>query len=396
MILDPVLSLGIILLLGFFSDKIADFFHIPHVTANLLLGILIGIELLDPLTHHLLRASGFISNIVLGLIAFSIGQSFYYKRFKAIGKQIILISLFEAGFAWIIVTLTFLLILRKPFYLSLIFGSIASATAPAATLMVIRQLKAKGIFTNMLMGVVAIDDAWCLIIFSFSFAISKALYLHASQGLHILLIILKAFLEIGGSVILGALVGLLFIRFSKLIKTPGGKEIFTLGFVFLTVGIAAHMHFSVLLASMALGSVVVNFHRNYSTFYESLRGVEPPLYLLFFVLAGANLEIASLKNLSIIGLTYLIIRVVGKLLGAYVGGTLSKAPKKVRKYLGFGLVPQAGVALGVALIAKAEFPEVGGMILDTIIATTVVYELVGPILTQFALVKSGEAVIPEK
>jgi len=396
LILDPVLSLGIILLLGFFSDKIADFFHIPHVTANLLLGILIGIEFLDPLSHHLLQASGFISNIVLGLIAFSIGQSFYYNRFKAIGKQIIFISLFEAGFAWIIVTLTFLVILRKPLYLSLIFGSIASATAPAATLMVIRQLKAKGIFTNILMGVVAIDDAWCLIIFSFSFAVSKALYIHASQGFHILLIILKAFLEIGGSIILGALLGFLFIRLSKLIKTPGGKEIFTLGFVFLTVGIAVHLHFSVLLASMALGSVVVNFHRNYSTFYESLRGVEPPLYLLFFVLAGANLEITSLKNLSIIGITYLIMRVVGKSAGAYIGGILGKAPKKVRKYLGFGLVPQAGVALGVALIAKAEFPEVGGMILDTIIATTVVYELVGPVLTQFALVRSGEATIPQK
>ncbi len=386
--LDPILSLGIIFLSGYLILRVIDKLRIPSVTGDLILGIIIGEEILNLVSTHILSASGFISNIVLGLIAFSIGQNFSFDKFRRIGRHVMLISVMEATGAWITVTLVFHFLLRQPFYISLLFGAIASATAPAATVMVIREYRAKGIFTNILLGVVAIDDAWCLMIFSISLAAARALAMHTG-GSVLFVAISKAVIEIVGALLLGIAAGLTFEKLSSTVRTPVGAQIYTLGFVFLVIGLAIELKLSILLSSMALGATLVNIGSN-QRYFDSIKSIEPPLYLLFFVLAGANLEIASLKNIGIIGLTYLISRVIGKSIGAAIGGIIAGAPSTVRKYLGFALVPQAGVALGVALIAKADFPQAGGMIFDTIVATTVVYEIIGPILTKFALTKAGE------
>ncbi len=387
--LDPILSLGIIFLSGYGILKLIEILKIPSVTGDLILGIVIGEEILNLVSHHILSASGCISNIVLGLIAFSIGQNFSVEKFKRLGRSILFISVFEATGAWITVTLVFHFLLGKPLYVALLFGAIASATAPAATVMVIREYRAKGVFSNILLGVVAIDDAWCLMIFSISLAASRALATHIG-GAVLIKTIMNAVIEIFGALALGGFLGFLFNKFSSTIKTAVGLQFYTLGFVFLVIGIAINLKFSILLASMALGATLVNIRPDNQKYFESIRNIEPPLYLLFFVLAGANLELASLKNIGVIGLTYLISRVMGKAIGAAIGGFIAGAPSSVKKYIGLALVPQAGVALGVALIAKADFPDIGGMIFDTIVATTVVYELIGPILTKLALKKAGE------
>ncbi len=387
--LDPILSLGIIFLSGYGVLKLINVLKIPTVTGDLLLGIIIGEEILNLVSPHILSASSFISNLVLGLIAFAIGQNFSMERFRKLGRSIILISIMEAAGAWITVTLVFHFLLGKELYISLLFGAIASATAPAATVMVIREYRAKGVFTNILLGVVAIDDAWCLMIFSISLAAARALAAHVG-GSFLLTSLLKAIIEIFGALALGTVAGVIFNKLSSSVKSAVGAQIYTLGFILTVIGLAIHLKFSILLSSMALGATLVNMKGTSQRYFESIRSIESPLYLLFFVLAGANLELASLKHIGLIGLTYLVARVTGKAVGAAIGGLLSGAPANVRKYMGFALVPQAGVALGVALIAKADFPEFGGTIFDTIVATTVVYELIGPILTKFALTKAGE------
>jgi len=343
--------------------------------------------------QDLLDSSGLISNIVLGMIAFGIGQNFSFSNFKRIGKCVLWISVLEASGAWILVTLAFLLILRRPFYVSLLFGAIASATAPAATVMVVREYRAKGTFTNTLLGVVAIDDAWCLIIFALSLAISKAIYVHVTNSLFLLKVFLQSVMAIFGAFVLGSLLAIVFSYISKYARSPADMLIYTLGFILLSVGVAISLHLSVLLSCMFFGAVFVNINLTSSKFFDAIRAIDPPLFLLFFVLAGANLEIGLLTSLGLMGFVYLVFRMIGKVLGASLGARISEASQAIKNYLGWGLVPQAGVALGCALIARSDFPKIGNMLFSTIIATTVIYELIGPVCTKFALQKAGEITV---
>jgi len=388
--MNVIVSLGMIFLTGIIVNRFVVKLRIPEVTGDLILGIIIGQEFLGFVHPHILAATGLISNVVLGFVAFTIGKNFSIKDLKKIGKPVLWISLFEAGGAWIVVTFFFYYLLKMPLYISLLYGAISSATAPAATLMVIRQYKSKGLFTDILLGVVGIDDAWCLIIFAISFAMAKALYLHQASQFMVVKVLLKSIIEIGGAFLLGGGLAFILTYFARFFKRHAEVEIYTLSFVFLSIGLAMWLHFSVLLTAMALGAVLVNIKFTSSSFFDVIQDVESPLYLLFFVLAGANLKISALKSIGIAGIVYFFARIIGKSSGAFIGGWLGKVPKKVRKYIGLGLVPQAGVALGVALIAKADFPEIGNTIFTTIIATTVIYEIIGPILTKIGLSKAGE------
>ncbi len=388
--MNSLLSFGVILLAGFFAAKVLRRIKFPAVTAYLLLGILLGPGVLNLASEQIINASGLISNIVLGIIAFGLGQNFSRQNFSRIGKSIIWISLLEAGGAWAGVFFASLFLLKQPLYLSLLFGAIASATAPAATVMIIREYRARGIFTNTLLGVVALDDAWSLIIFSVSLTLAKALRYPLTEGVFLPKIFLSAFLEIGGAFALGALIALAFSYFSRFVKTEADLLIYSLGFVLLNTGVALYLHFPVLLANIFLGVVLVNIRKENIRFFEVFRRVDSPLYLFFFVLAGVHLEINLLGKMGLIGVAYFSFRIAGKLLGASLGGYLSRAPRLVKKYLGFGLIPQAGVALGLALIAKVEFSSLGGIVFTTIMVTTIVYEIIGPFFTKFALGKAGE------
>jgi len=206
----------------------------------------------------------------------------------------------------------------------------------------------------------------------------------------LLKVFFNSLLSIFGAFVLGGTLAILLSIFYRFIHTQTELLIFTLGFIFLNIGLAIWLHLSVLLASMFLGAILINVHRYSFKFFDALKCIDSPLFLLFFVLAGANLEISILPKLGLIGLAYLIFRVIGKMTGASLGARISNASQSIRKYLGLGLVPQAGVALGVALIAKNDFPAVGEMIFTTIIATTVIYELIGPLCTKYALQKAGE------
>ncbi len=391
--MNTILGLGFILFAGLLSAKMVKKINFPSVTAYLLLGIIIGPSLFNLMPEDILGSSGLISNIVLGIIAFGIGQNFSRYHLRRIGKAVLWISILEACGAWILVTAIFYFLLRQPFYLSMIFGSIASATAPAATVMVIREYRARGNFTDTLLGVVAIDDAWCLIIFAISLAVSQAIYAHQIAPFFMLKVLLDSLLSIAGAFVLGAFSAFILSVLYRFMRTPTEVLILTMGLVFMNIGIAVWLHLSVLLACMFLGTVLVNINRYSFKFFDSLKMIDSPLFLLFFVMAGANLEIKILGSIGVLGLFYLVFRVAGKMLGANLGGRIAGASASVRKYLGFALIPQAGVALGCALIAKNDFPEVGNMIFTTIVATTVVYELLGPLMTKYALQKAEEIVV---
>ncbi len=390
--MNTILSMGIIFLTGWGMSKVIKRLKLPTVTGNLILGIIIGQEVFDLISKEILDSSSFISNIVLGMIAFGIGQNFSLHKFREIGKTILIISLCEAIGAWVIVTFVFTALLNMPFHIAILFGSIASATAPAATVIVIKEYRARGPFSNILLGVVALDDAWCLIIFAFSHALARSIGAHLVESDFLLKVFVKVIFEIGGAFILGGGCAITLDYFSKFIKTSSELQIYTFGFILLTVGIALALHISVLLSAMFLGAFLVNIEKHFEEkgFFGALKSLEPMFYMLFFILAGANLSISLLRNIGLFGIVYFVFRIIGKFTGAYLGSILSQAPTSVRKFIGLGLIPQAGVALGVALVVKSDFPDMGKFIFNTIIATTIIYELIGPVLTKISLQKAGE------
>jgi len=385
-----ILSLGFILLAGLTAGKVIRRLKFPVVTAYLLLGILTGPFVFNLISQKILNASGLISFIVLGFVAFSLGQNFSFESFKRIGKSVIWISVLGACLPWFLVTAAVFLMFGQPFHVALLFGAIASATAPAATVLVIRDYKAKGSFTDTLLATVAIDDAWCLVIFAVSLALAKAMAVHGIASSALIRTVLSAIVEIGGAFILGWIMAWMLGFLSRFARSQGELLVFLLGFILFNTGVAMYLGLSVLLANMFLGAVLVNIHKLSFKFFDTLRDVDLPLYLLFFVLAGANLEIGLLPALGVLGAGYVVFRSMGKIFGALLGGYIASTPARIRNNIGLALLPQAGVALGVALIAKAEFPQVGNILFSTIVATTVFYEIIGPICTKIALSRAGE------
>lgn len=388
---NPILSLAIVFILGFFASRLTKKLKIPTITAYVVLGILLSPSLLNLISSDLLLASGFFSNIVLGMIAFSLGESFSISTLRRVGRAVTGISITASLIPWLLVTLAVWFIFRQPFSVALIFGAIAAATAPAAVVMVTQEYRSKGDFTDTLLGVVAIDDAWALVIFGFSLALAKT-FLSGNGGVaNVIKDVGWASLEIAGSLGVGALVAVTFNKLSKFINTMRDRLIYTLGFLFLTIGVAMFFHLSVLLSCMFFGAMLVNTNRMSFEFFSSLREVDSPLYLIFFVLAGASLKIGVLGTAVFLTFGYIAFRSLGKILGAFLGAKIVDASSSIKRYMGLALIPQAGVALACALIAKEAIGNSwGDKILTITIASTVIFELIGPWATKFSLAKAGE------
>jgi len=386
---NTLLSAGLILLLGFTGARLLKYIRLPNVTAFLLVGILIGPNILNFVTDEIFFASDFFSNLVLGVIAFSLGENFRLDALKTGMKQVMWISIVAAVATWILVSVAIIIYfvaIGFPIYPGLVLGGAAAATAPAATVLVVREYRSSGAFTELLLKVVAIDDAWCLIVAALAIAFANALRAEVFQTS----IIFASMGEIFGALIVGAILGYIFSFLNRFVKTREEFLIYIFGFILLNVGLSLALKISVLLSSMTMGLVVINLARENYKFFEVLRSVDAPLYLIFFILAGAHLDFDILYKMGIVGILYVVFRTLGKVLGARIGAHISKAPKVVEHWLGLALVPQAGVALGIGLVAKATFPDYGDYIFTVIAATTVVFELAGPLLTKFSLIKAGE------
>ena len=382
--------LGVIILAGMIMAKILSKFKLPNVTGYLVAGLIIGPSVLGIIPKESAGKLSIISEAALSFIAYSIGSEFNIDNLKRLGKGIITITVLEALMAVALVDLSMIFIFKQSVPFSIVLGAIAAATAPASTLMVVRQYKAKGPVVNTLLPVVAMDDAVGIIAFGVSSTIAKAL-LNNNAAISVTKIIFVPLLEIFSALLLGVVMGILLTYISKKAKGEDQLLSIVLAFIFVTAGIAISLNLSSLLACMMIGATLININPNNKKAFSTVDRFTPPILILFFTIAGVQLDLSVLKDVGILGLAYVIIRVVGKMLGAYLGARISKFPQTVQKYLGFTLIPQAGVAIGLSMVAQSIMPQpYGDVIRAIVLAGTVIYELVGPVITKTALIKAGE------
>ena len=407
--MQALLSLSVALFAGLMLSRLAKLVKLPAVTAYLVAGILVGPYLLGSfgvpglgfISMADVNSYSILADVALGFIAFSIGNEFRLAQLKQTGKQATIIGIFQAVFTTILVDailigVHFAMPDKLPLPAAIILGAVASATAPAATLMVVRQYKAKGPLTDILLPIVALDDAVGLMLFAASFGVAKALI---SGKIDIISVIVEPILEIVLSLALGALMGFLFNFCERFFHSRSKRLSMSVTFVFLTVALSMmkfeiggiHIGFSSLLVCMMLGTIFCNVCDFSEELMDRVDRWTAPLFILFFVISGAELELSVFTDIAIvvIGLIYILSRSAGKYTGALMSAKATKCDNNIVKYLGITLLPQAGVALGMAIKAETLGPE-GAIVANITLFAVLVYEIVGPMLTKISLLKAGE------
>ena len=408
-----LLSLSAALLVGLILTRFAKLIGLPAVTAYLVTGIVfgpfvlgrLGVEGLGFNSLTQVKSYSILCDLALGFIAFSIGNEFRISQLKKIGKQATIIGIFQAVFTTVLVDIALIgFSLLRPDVLpiegAIILGAIASATAPAATLMVIKQYKAKGEVTDVLLPVVALDDAVGLVLFAISFGVAKTI---SVGDIQLTSVVVEPILEVVLSLGLGAIMGFLFNFFERFFHSRSKRMAVSVGFVMLTVALSSlkfeilgvHVAFSSLLTCMMLGTVFCNICDFSEELMDRVDRWTAPLYILFFIISGAELDFNVFSQIMIIlvGVIFIGVRSVGKYTGAMLSAKMSNASPNIVKYLGITLLPQAGVAIGMASKALA-LGEVGVIVQSVTLFAVLIYEMVGPYLTKIALIKSGD-IIPE-
>ncbi len=384
--MSELFYLGIMLFAGLLFGRLAKLIHLPNVTGYLVAGLVLGPFVTGVIPQGTVEGLDIVSDIALGFIAVSIGSEFKFSYFKRVGASPIVIAVFEGVMA-IAAVAAALMLFGFDISLALLLGAIASATAPAATVMVVRQYKAKGPVTETLMSVVALDDAVALMGFGFAVAAVKAM---ANPSADIAMSVLQPFIDVALSLGIGVALGFVLSFPYRWFKKDGNRLCIIAGSVFVTVALSELVGGSSLLSSMALGATLVNVTRATPRVMAALDRVTPPIFMLFFVVSGASLDISVLPSIGLVGVIYLLARVAGKMGGAWLGATVSKAPQAVRKYLGGALIPQAGVAIGLTILAGQVVPDYAPTIRAVVLCATMVYELIGPGITKFMLTRAGE------
>ncbi len=383
---DFFVLIGAILLLSLATDYLGQKTRLPRVTLLLLFGFLIGPSGLHFLTDFHQAWFPLATDIALLMIGFVLGSQLSRRNLQKLGRMIFSISLVESSLTAIIVLLGLLLLGTKP-EIAFILAGIATATAPAATSAVVNEMKARGAFTQTLLGIVAIVDAWGLIIFSLML-IAAGIFAGDTAATPQLLV---GAWEIVGAVLVGVGLGIPAAFLTGRIRSGEPTLVEAIGLVFLCGGVSIALGVSLFLTVMVLGATVANLAKHHKRPFHAIEHIEWPFMILFFVLAGASLHLDALFQMGIVGLAYIVFRCMGKLSGAWLGAVISNAPDTIRNWIGIALMPQAGVALGMALIASQRFPESGAFVMSVVISAVVVFELFGPILTRMALLRSGEA-----
>lgn len=385
--MNVLLSLSLAMLAGLILTRVAKKFNLPNVTAYLVAGLLVGPFGLKWVAGNNLHDFAIITSLALGFIAFSIGGEFKLSYIEQIGSQAITITIYQALAAVLVVEISlWLLGVELPIILTL--GAIAAATAPAATLMVVRQYKAEGPVTKTLLPVVALDDALGLIIFSLSIALAKTLASNAT--LTVESVVIQPLKEIIFSLLTGSVLGLLLALSMRFFRSRANRISLVITAVVAGVALSEKWALSSLLVCMMIGAILVNFRDDAEKILNLSDQWTPPIFMLFFVISGAELDLSVLPTVGLIGVVYILARSLGKYFGTYFGSTVVKANDNIKKYLGFTLLPQAGVAVGMAQMAMTQLPQYGKGIRAVVLSATLIYELVGPVITKIALTKAGE------
>jgi len=407
--LPVLLLLGSVIVLGHILGKNMKFVKLPSIIGYMVFGVLIGPSLFNLVNEHLQLELGFITDIALSFVAFSIGLELKMSILKGFGRGMIYIILLES-FAAFLLVLIGVYFLTGNIALAIIFGAIAPASAPAGTVAVIQEYKARGSLTKALYTVVGFDDGLGIIIFGFAAAIAKNLLLAETGDMsgNFWLMLWHPVREILFSILFGGLIAVIFSFIAKRLKNVNDILIMIIGFIFITAGLCQIFHLSIIFTNMVTGMIIVNTQRHslVHKINEHLPVFMPLLFIMFFTLAGSNLHISALSSLGWIGVIYALARTAGLIGGSVLGATIGKVEGKIRKYLGLGILSQAGVAIGLSLIVKKDFhglgkvidsatgfttgDKIGATVLTTITVTCIFFELIGPILTKHALKKAGE------
>lgn len=388
--MEVLLSVSIAMLAALLFTRVFKKIKLPNVTAYLVAGVIIGPYVLKLVNNDNLEILNMVTVIALGFIAFSIGAEFKIEHIKKLGSKILIITAFQALMATFLVDLV-LILLGFDKAEAIALGAIATATAPAATILVIRQYKAKGELTSTLLPVVAMDDALGLIVYAVSISIARMFKENVTFDIMHTLVLPVG--EIILSIVIGSVLGAIVAILHRFFRSNANRLSICIAFVFLGVYIAKVYNLSDLLLCMSIGAIFVNLREDFQGTLNVVDSWTPPLFMLFFVISGAELKLDVLSTVGLLGVTYIIVRSIGKYLGAYLGSVIVKAPDNVRKYLGITLLPQAGVAIGMAQLTLTQLPSIGDKIQAVVLFATLVYELVGPFLTKEALIKAGEVEI---
>ena len=399
--MNLILAIGIIIVIGFLGGLATKRIKFPMITGYIIIGILLSPSLLNIISAATIENLDIMTNIALGIIAFLIGGSLHLESIRRLGRSITWITLFQSLGAWLVVTL--LLAFISPFILTIpnatlsqtyfpiafIIGAISCATAPAATMAVIHEYKASGPLTTTLLAVVALDDAIAVIAFAIAIGICQPLVVGAG-GISFYQMLGVPFLQIFESIAIGILFGFALIYIAKLVKTPDLLLVIVFGMIMLCDGTAELLGISAILANMVAGFIVMNKARRREMFLVVER-IEEVIFVMLFVLAGLHFDWSVMKTAGILALLIVLSRYFGKYFGTRAGATISHASGEVKKYLGLALLPQAGVALGLMLLAKRAFPDLGAIMLNAVLASVIINELITPPLTKLAIFKAGEA-----
>lgn len=395
---EVIMAVGVALILGWGAGLLCKKLKVPMVVGFILVGILFGESVFGIFNENNFDGLVVFTYIALACIGFDIGGELAFRKLSSLAKSIIWIAVLESLAASTLVFLIIWLYTGK-LQMALIFGALASATAPAATVDVIREYQATGILTTTLFAVVGIDDAVAILIYAFSIFFAKVALSGEPLGFYGM--IFDPGWEIIGSALVGFLVGVLFLYLTRKYTAKRGLLVLVWGAIAMVTGMSLCLNLSLILANMSLGITIVNVTKwRREDLFEIVRGTTQPLFVIFFIIVGSKLNMTTVFSLGWLGVLYILFRSLGKQVGAYLGAVISKASLNVRKYLGLCLLSQAGVAIGLSIQTMIEFGggrygeagvELGITAINVIAATTLFFQLIGPLFTRYAIVKSGEA-----
>jgi Kef-type K+ transport system membrane component KefB len=394
--MNEILSVGLILVSALLAGHLAQLVRVPEVTGYLLVGVIIGPAAFDLVTHGNIRTLGFLSDVALGLILFNIGSIFEVENFRLVGRGVVRVTLWEASLAFVLVV-GGLLVSGLAWPMALLLGVVAMETAPATTLMVLNEYDARGPMTDRLKALVALNNVYVLVVFGIVTA-TLTLFEPSADGwlwstyraTHGLV------WTTAGSLALGALVGLMMDLLATRAKESGEAMILSIGMVLIAVGASRWLGLSPLIATLALGATIANASPQGGRLLRALGRADPPLYAAFFVLAGAELQPASLLGLGVIGVVYTVARAAGKIAGARIGLRGQEVDDTVRRQLGYCLVSSSSLAVGLTIQIRTAFPDYAATVTGIVLAAVVIFEVIGPLLTRRALFLTGEAkTVPE-
>lgn len=386
--MNIMLKISIVLAAGLLGGKLANRLKLPNVTGYIIAGLFLGSSFFKLLSEQELAQLDIVSEMALAFIAFSIGSELVYSELRKVGKKIMIITIFEALGAVLLVFVAMFFLFGQPLSFSLVLASMSAATAPAATLLVMRQYRAYGPLTKTIIPVVALDDV--LGIVAFGIAIPIARLTMNDAALSVGQSILHILWEIFGSLLIGGILGLGLTLIGTKLKARDDFQVTALVAIGLGMGCAKVMGLSPLLVNMMVGLMLVNLSPQHEKAFNAINDFVPPFYVLFFALAGAGLDLSVLKAVGMIGMAYVFARGIGKALGAFVGAVSTKAEKVVSRYLGLALLPQGGVSIGLSILVRQQLPEFAKEITTIIMFSVLIYEITGPIFAKIAIQKAGE------